>query len=1323
MNLHTFTRGLLAVLAAAVLMAIPPTVRGGTAEKQKKEGGEKKEEVKKGSTIQRVPRNAYEVIKNKVSNIEVYSSNYGIFGLNVQANQAGGVWPRGSGQAYIFGGGIWFGAQKVRPNGDTNKLCVIGYNPNSGASWMVPGVVTEPLVKSVIDESADAVNKYRLYFSTDYNSFTGKPFDAADISGPAWPIWDTDPNEKLKFNRYFGNYIEDVNLRSRDNFPKGPAMISGEDIVSLYKDTDLGKYERIARDSAIKKGYPIGIQVQQTIYSWGFGKYADFLFIKYTIVNKSGENLLNCYMAPALDMDIGSPSNDHNTIAIPNKDDDSLNLAIQWSESESKPYGYIGLDFLESPSIDARGFIRHDKRVFTEKEQVGLSVFQNWPIEEDPTTPEARYAFISDRTQRDVDIGPGDRRFLMSTGPFNMAAGDTARVVVGIMFAYGADANGRVTSVATGTESNRKFIYDIDRFAQKVYDENFLVPVPPDPAQVTWHGLNGGVELSWDDRSERSLDMQERGLDFAGYTIKRGRRTVGFSDADSTQGWNLGFKTIGGFQLPPLPDSTARYTAGSTGKLSYLGPWYRLPMLAGLVDTMYLWSRKPKADTLVHVVGLYPDSLQVFRYDTLKRPGSSDSVFTNFYHNVARYGFTFDPYDDINNDSTLFNDGRYGDKFKNKAIRDIVRDALTEIMDSVTGGRHFVDVGDDNGDATITSNSSDLAQNERLINNVDYYYQVLAYDAGSAEGTPSKTNAAIAGINEVRANPEGVRAGVSVNPTIISSDGLGGIHNFRFNVLDNQRLSQMFAGDTIDFVWEPTRPMYFLPDSQQKAGLFLPQYFYVDRITAYSRKTKGELMHFAVQYGDFTDHSDSSASFRILDSGLTTRQTDTGLFVARNVSVPYNLSYDADPLRPQYNTVGAYKNTFSVGFDYAFTQFGDSLRIGVFGDSTFKKNPFEMKAPGGANANLVAGRSVVSQNASVARSVELQGIPSIGQPKLEIEFAPGGTETITINKNNKDYQVPVNYLTVKVRNVATFNRTEYDASSNSVAVPVQYNYEFTPDPLAKLKADTTNVSIEISRVISRKEYALYAFGWLNADKIDSATRRNQFARGRLLVGIPGYKSAIGTPGRYYYGTYTLPGTDTTLRFTHSVVVNGSEIYIDFAGMGSIESRVIPSNIPSTVPSTDFQAGDKFDVNFTGGTLGLPQPGAKVSVAIPDASVKLDQMTDGVLDQVNIVPNPYLVDHIAQPTNTDRRLFFTHLPSKCTIQLYTESGELLQTLDHDATTGNGENERVGVEVWDLLTKANRQAQSQLIIARISTPNGAETIKKVAIVVGGYRLNSR
>ncbi len=1308
MNLQTYIRGMLAVVLGAVLLA-SPLAFAGTADKQKKqkeEGTEQsteKSDAKGGAAPLRVPTRAYEVLRNKVSNIEFYSSNYGIFGLNVQANSAGGTWPRGSRRAYIFGGGVWFGAEKKRENGEFQKLCVIGYNPNSGASWMVPGAINGPVNKSPIDETADGINKYRLYMSSDYSSFTGEPFDKADVNGPNWPIWDVNPNDTLKFSRYFGYYIEDVNLRNRSQFAKGPAMISGEDIFSIYKDTDLSKYEKISRDTAKKKGYPIGIQVEQTVYTWGFGDYGNFLFIKYAIINKSGEDLYNCYMAPALDMDIGTPSNDRATIAIPNADDDSLNLAIQWSDRESSgKYGYIGLDFLESPAVDNQGFVRKDKRVFQENEQVGLSVFQNWPIEEDPQTPEQRYEFISDKTQRDVDIGPGDRRFLMSTGPFNMHPGDTARVVVGIMFAYG------LGDVPTGEDRDRKNIYAIDKFAQKVYDENFLAPVPPDPANVTWKALNEGVRLSWDEQSERSLDRQERGLDFLGYTIKRGRRTVGFPEADSTDGWNLGFKTVGTFRLPAFPDTLSRMLAARTKNLSYLGAWSRLPMLADTIAGMRLTARRKT------------------RVDTLKRPGQADTLIASkdttsvsgYYYDGAK--FDFDAYDDRDEDSSRYNDGRYGDKFKNKAIRDIVRDAITSIMDSVTNGRTFIDIGDDNADGRIEVDESNLAQNERLINNVDYYYQVLAYDAGSEEGTPSKSNSAIIGINEVRTTPEQAQAGCAATAHVVSSEGMGGIYNFRFNILDNERLCQLFGGDTIEFEWQPARPTQFLPAADQLAGFFFPMYFYVDQVTARSVRTGAELLRFGVPYGQYTDRSDTT--LRLLDSGFTTRKTDTGVFVARNVMSTFNDSYNADPLRSYLGTVGVYKNTFGVGFDYTFQQFGDSLRFGVFGDNTYKASPFTINAPSGADANVGRGKVVVGQSQTATSSVILQGIPSIGQAKIEIEFKPGGTEVLTFNKNNKDYSVTVPYLNVEVRNIASFDRDVVDASGNVVKSPVQYNYSFRPDPNARLKADTTNPSYDMGRVIDRGSYGLFAFGWINADKMDSAQRRSLVARGRARTGATGYPGALGATGRYYLGTNSF-ATDSALRFTHSLVVNGAEIFLDFAGMGNINQNVIAANLPAQTPRTDFAAGDKITVSFTGGTLGLPQPGAKVRVAIPEATPKLDQYTDDLLEQIQIVPNPYLVNHIGQPSNTERRLYFTRLPEKCTIELYTESGELLQTLTHDASTNTSADGQVGVEIWDILTKANRQTQSQLIIARITTPNGAETIKKVAIVVGGFRLNNR
>lgn len=1297
MNLQTFTKGMLMALMGLALLSAPSVVTGKTGEGQKKD---KKKEDEKGSSILRVPRQAYENIKNKVSDIEVYTTNYGIFGLNVTGSKAGGVWPRGSGNAYIFGGGVWFGAMKVRGN-DTNKLSVVSYNPNSGASWMVPGRINGPLNKSGIDESPAAINKYRLYFSTDYNNFEGNPLDIADINGPNWPIWDINPGDTLKVNRYFGAYIDDITMRNLETFPKGPAIISGEDIFSIYKDTDLSKYERISRDTAIKKGYPIGIEVEQMIYSWGHNleKYRDFLFIKYTIINKSGEDLLNCYMSPVLDIDIGDHRNDRAKIYIPGKDDDTLNLAVQWSEGEAnREFGYLGCDFLESPAVDDQGFIRKDKPFYPESDQVGLSVFQNWPIEEDPSTPEQRYEFISDRTQRDVDNGPGDRRFLMSTGPFNMRPGDTARVVVGIIF-----ANPTRGKVATGAEDDMHDLFKLDTFAQRVYDENFLAPIPPDPANVSWRPLNNGVELHWDDRSERSVDRLERGLDFAGYTIRRARRSIGFADADSTQGWNLGFKTIGGFTIAPFPDSLTRFVAARSGNLALLGPWARLPMLA---DT-----GSPG------ILGTYP----VYRWDTVHHGVGRDSITINRGPKLEDrpiFNLTFDPFNDESNDSSAFDDGRYGDQFKRKATRDIIHDAIIAIMDSITDGRRFVDVGDDNNDGRIESNSEDLSQNEKLINNVDYYYQVLAFDAGS-DATASKSNSGIAGINEVRATPEAPPAGPDVSPVVVSSDGLGGIHNFRFVTLDNYRLGQLFSGDTIEFEFQPLYPTKLLADSLIRAGVYQPQYYYMSEVIVRSLREGKELMRFPVTYGEFTDRSDTA--LRLLDSGLTTRTTDTGIYNAKGVQSKYNLSYSADPLRPILGFVGIYKNTFSAGFDYSFIQFGDSLRF-----SDTDGNPVRVTDNQGAqsNANVAPGAQLYGQSLQGAgQGGEVnQRIPSYGQPLIEVEFLPGGKETISVTKTERTYTFEADYLNLRVRNIASYKRQVYDANGNPVDETVQYNYEYPADPNAKVKADSTPAGSDVARYIDVDKFANYAYAWVNADKLPTDQRTVPIRRSRVRVGTAtDLKAYIGTPNRYYVGSYTFD--TSTIRFTHRLVVNGAEIFLDYAGMGSIYAPVNAAYVMATPPSVDFDAGDKVQANFAGGTLGLPQPGGKVRVAIPNVRPKLEEYTDDLLDQVSIVPNPYLINHIGQPATTDRRIYINRLPEKCTIEIYTEAGELLQTLEHDATEPGGENGRVAVEVWDVLTKSNRQAQSQLLIFRITTPNGAETIKKVAVVVGGFRLNAR
>lgn len=1332
MKLRTITGWWLVLLLAMFLGT--PTQQATAKTKDGQQQGEKTEKGEDGPEIQRVPSSAFEIIKNKISNVEFVSSNYGIFGLNVTGSRAGGLWPRGSGNAYIFGGGIWFGAQK-RVRDTLRKMAIISYNPNSGTSWMVPGRITQPLSQSGTDETQAGVSKNRIYFSTDYSNFTGEPFDNRDrlTGGPNWPVWDTNPADTLKVNRYLGYYVDDITMRNRATYSKGPAVISQEDIFSTFKDTDLGRYE-IGKGLAQRQGYPLGIQVEQTIYSWGFGQYKDFIFLKYDIINQSSDTLFDCVMAPAMDMDIGAPANDHTSIAIPDKADDTLNLGVQWSETTgegNRIFGYVGMDFLESPAVDGKNFIRKDKPFYQQHEQLGLRTFRNWIIDIDPKTPEERYEFMA-RIQRDIDNGGGDKRFLMSTGVFNMRPGDTARVVCAILCAYGYDPRqpGATNVAATGAWDNMSRLVSLDTFAQFVYDNNFRAPRPPEPCNVSWSPLNEGVKLSWDNGSEMSLDLLERGLDFSGYTIQRTRKAAenySPTTSDSISGWNLGWKTIGQIAIPLLPDSATRHTVwfrrnlqGETS-LAGLGPWWRLPMLMDVDAT------KGNLQSDGRPIGATRTIRN--RVDTLRRPGQPDSLIqTNRpFDTVMTYHLTFDPYDDSNNDSTLFhntewgNQAVWGERFRNKAIRDIVRQAISEVMDSITNGKTFIDVGDDNGDGNVVSNQEKLSENERLVNNIDYYYRVLAFDEGSvSEGTPSKLNTGIEGKNEIRATPEAPAAGPTPTPVVVSSNGLGGIRNVRFLTYDEQRLGQLFGGDTLEFEFQPT---------DLRKALFL-NLWYATEVTVRSKRTGNVVQQFYLDYDrNFSDRADSAR--QNLDTTFVTRHdsifVNNGVFDhiefynKKKVKSVFNATHIPNAQRPQYGTVGIYAGTFGLAFDYTFIQFGDSLRFGRFGEDSSGLRPATIITPG-PNVNIVArkqnlGNTFYTDSAGRALN-NYTPLPNIGQVKLEVEFLPGGTDRLTYTKGGKTFAADVPYLNLRVKNIASYDRELYDETGAKKTEAIKYNYEFQPDPNMSAYLDTalnfTAATLQLGK------YGTTTNGWIDVGGLALSDRLSQTRRLNYSTG----NSPMTEGSRYYVGpvTFTQVGGSEThvITFGQVLMANGAEVVLDAAGMGNAIAQLnstLRQLVPQDQPTTDFKAGDKFTVDFTGGALGLPEPGAKVLVAVPNVAPVLDQYTDDMLEKIKVVPNPYLISHLGQRSNNDRQIYFTHLPVECKIEIYTSAGELLQTINHKASDSSG---KVAVNAWDLVSSGNRQVQSQLLIARITTPNGAEVIEKFSIVVGGFRI---
>jgi hypothetical protein len=105
----------------------------------------------------------------------------------------------------------------------------------------------------------------------------------------------------------------------------------------------------------------------------------------------------------------------------------------------------------------------------------------------------------------------------------------------------------------------------------------------------------------------------------------------------------------------------------------------------------------------------------------------------------------------------------------------------------------------------------------------------------------------------------------------------------------------------------------------------------------------------------------------------------------------------------------------------------------------------------------------------------------------------------------------------------------------------------------------------------------------------------------------------------------------------------------------------------------------------------------------------------MLDNICVVPNPYVGTNLLEPVNPldrsargYRRVYFDHLPEKCTIRIYTLAGELIRTLEHEGSIDDGK------EFWDLLTRDNMEVAYGLYFFHVDAPGIGETTGKFSII---------
>lgn len=447
-----------------------------------------------------------------VNQVLMYVSNNGDGSHDPRTDGNGFYWPGGINavHAAVFEDGLIFGAKvgrEIRVNGNTHRQGL-------QAGKIINGVADDP-----------GLEKYRVFKITkNWESLPpGAERDARQKDYNEWPIEDGAPYEDINGD---GQPTPGVDK---------PRFIGDETLWYVANDMDP------QRSTFTYGALPMGLEFQTTIFAFKrTGALGDMVFKSYKIINKGNLTLRDMILSYWSDTDLGDAGDDFTGC------DTSLSLGYTWNgdnedgNGSGQTYGTpppaMGYDFFQGPIIPAgptdsakfggtyrKGFRNLPMTAFVlyintatypwRDPQMGVPAgsieFYNymqgfsWDGSDfiDPHTGQpTRFVLTGDPvagTGWYEGVGwpggpaSGDRRHVMSSGPFTMAPGDTQEIVVGLVIALGAD---NLSSVSALKEK--------DKAAQIAYDLDFnLTPSPPVPVV---HAIpqDRAITLWWEKNAE-----------------------------------------------------------------------------------------------------------------------------------------------------------------------------------------------------------------------------------------------------------------------------------------------------------------------------------------------------------------------------------------------------------------------------------------------------------------------------------------------------------------------------------------------------------------------------------------------------------------------------------------------------------------------------------------------------------------------------------------------------------------------------------------------------------------------------------------------------
>lgn len=473
-----------------------------------------------------------------INNISTPLRSNGTADINVQQNNSGLVFPKGSGKSPIYESGLLWGA-KV---GADPQPRVGGSSYSSGlqaGKIISPGVAEDPslpdnriyrirpdyrtgdLTSEIADEGRSA-SEIRTAYEADWNE---------------WPAADGAPYTDVDGN---GTYDPKVDIPG----------VPGADQTVWFVANDLNS----TNVANLYGAQPLGIECQFTIWAYSQqGALGSMIFKNYLIINKSNQTFDSMYVSQWADPDLGNSEDD--LVGC----DTSLSLGFVYNGNNvdatynELPPPAAGFDFFQGPRIVSPGdsmffrgrkiggykslpmtaffyFIKSDPYLTdpTLKDPAGSVQMYNFmrgrigltgQVFQDPQGNPSTFALTGDPLTGagwldGRQFAAGDRRMGLASGPFTMAPGDTQEIVVAEIVAGAIPGVDRLSAVGL-----LKFF---DRVAQQSYNNNFQLPSPPPPPRAVASELDRAIVLDWGRNLEQvaATEASEiRGFTFQGYNV------------------------------------------------------------------------------------------------------------------------------------------------------------------------------------------------------------------------------------------------------------------------------------------------------------------------------------------------------------------------------------------------------------------------------------------------------------------------------------------------------------------------------------------------------------------------------------------------------------------------------------------------------------------------------------------------------------------------------------------------------------------------------------------------------------------------------------